>query len=241
MEHIVDCKITKVYEGPNGEGEWGKWQVYNLYLDKGPKEKFGWMQSGKKLIPKEGMQLKHVGYEIEEDGQYTNYKIKEMELTEGKSTPKAIPNTKEDMGAIPNIKNDREVSFYVAYAKDIAIAMLTNGGDLINLEAVCSQVAKAGVKLMNESLNNDQISSQVNKTVAPVEDNGKGKPDPAQEEEARKLRATLKKYAKANSELYFKTLGMHGASKAEEAVGFEKEAQESLLKDLEKAFDDIPF
>ena len=94
---------------------------------------------------------------------------------------------------------------------------------------------------MNESLNNGQISPQVNKTVAPVEDNGKGKPDPAQKEEDRELKAKLKAFAKLNNTLYFEILGTHGASKAEEVIEFEKEAQESLLKDLKKGFDDMPF
>ena len=251
MEHIVDAKITKVYEGPNGEGEWGRWQIYNLYLDKGEKKKFGWMQSGKKVIPKEGMELKHIGYEIEEDGQYTNYKIKEMELKEGtESTPQAIPNAKEDMGSIPKAKNDREVSFYVAYAKDIAVAILNNGGDFetADLDAMVRKIAKAGVIMMNESTNSVPIPSQDSVKAPPVQDNKKPVPSPPSDTPAvmgaynvdQELKATLKGFAKENSEEYFKVLGLHGASNAEEVLGFEKEAQQTLLRDLEKAFK-MPF
>lgn len=155
-EHILDAKITKVYPGPTGESEYGQWKIYNLYLDKDDKKKFGYMQSGKKPIPKEGMEIKHIEYEIEQtkkDGKtYENYKIKKLELKEDiEPTPESTlpPSISEPT---PSHTNGREVSFYVAYAKDIVIAMLQNGEDLINLQAVCSQVAKAGVKLMNESL-----------------------------------------------------------------------------------------
>ena len=250
MEHIVDCKVTKVYPGPSGKSEHGEWKIWNLYLDKGDGKKFGYMWGGKKPIPHEGMQVKHIEYEIElneKDGKtYQNYNIKKLEI-DSTSKPEAIPNAKEDMGLIPGKapKNDRKVSFYVAYAKDIAVAMLINGGDLINLEAVCSQVAKAGVKLMNESLNNGQISPQVNKTVPPLEDStkdkGEGKGTSPQQEEDRKLRATLKKYHKANEALFYETIGLHGAEKGEEVIEFAKEAQDSLLRDLEKEFKEPDF
>ncbi|GAG79680.1 unnamed protein product, partial [marine sediment metagenome] len=89
MEHLLNCKIIKIYKGPDGESEYGHWQVYNLYFDKGDKKKFGYMQSGKKPILVEGMQIKHVEYElekIEKDGKtYENYKIKKMELGEDES------------------------------------------------------------------------------------------------------------------------------------------------------------
>jgi hypothetical protein len=183
-------------------------------------------------------------FEIKQEGQYTNYNVKKLEIDPA-STPEAIPNAKEDLGAIPKPKNDREVSFYVAYAKDIAVAMLTNGGDLINLEAVCSQVAKAGVKLMNESLNNGQISPEKPLEGSPVEDKdkdkGEGKGTSPQQEEDRKLRAKLKEYAKKDNQLYFDVLGTHGATKAEEVLEFAKEAQDSLLRDLEKAFEKPEF
>lgn len=186
MEHIVDCKVTKVYEGPTGEGEWGPWQVYNLYLDKGEKKKFGWMCSGKKVKPVVGMQLKHVGYEVEEDGGYTNYKIKELELAEEpKSTPHAIPNAKEDMGSIPSeskskVANNRDASFYVSYMKDISIAIMTSGGDLLtaDLDVIARKVAKAGLVMMQESLNGDEKPSEDNKTTSSVNEKKKprGKP-----------------------------------------------------------------
>jgi len=48
------------------------------------------------------------------------------------------------------------------------------------------------------------------------------------------LRGILKKYAKANNEKYFEILGKHGATSAEDVINFEPEAQQSVLRDLEK-------
>ena len=251
MEHLLNFTITEVFEAKKGDGslvegkgDYGFWKLYTFYTDKTDKDKFGFMWDEKKPRPESGLKVKHMEYEIKVEGKYTNYNAKKLEV-DPTSTPQAIPNAREDMGLVPKSTNDRginnrEVSFYVAYAKDIAVEMIRDTNKLPdNFEAVCSRVAKAGVKLMNESLNNGQ-PPQVNKTVAPLQDNEKQVPSDTQKEEDRTLRATLKGYAKKDSNLYFETLGLHGAEKAEEVIKFAKEAQDSLLRDLEKAFN-MPF
>lgn len=250
MEHLLDFTITKVYEPQKdnkpikGTGEYGDWQLFTFYTDKTGKEKFSFMWGEKKPRPTEGLKIKHMEYEEEKRGEYTNLNVKKIEVDPA-SKPEAIPNTKEDLGPIPQAKNDREVSFYVAYAKDIMVALIQAKPslveDLSELKTICSQVAKAGVKLMNESLNNGQISSQESLEGSPVEDKGNDKGNAPQQEEDRKLRAKLKEYAKKDNKLYFETLGIHRAEKAEEVIEFAKEAQDSLLRDLEKAFEEPPF
>ena len=82
MEHITDCKITKVYEGPSGESKFkdgDPWQIYNIYTDKS-EHKLTWIGGPKKWVPKERAPVKHIGYEIETKGEYTNYQIKELDL-----------------------------------------------------------------------------------------------------------------------------------------------------------------
>ena len=240
-EQMTDCKITKVYAGPTGESEHRPWEMWNFYVNNGS-DKFIWFSGGKKITPVVGMQIAYMEYEEETKGKYTNLNVKKLVLKE-ESTPEAIPNAKEDLGPIPKAKNDREVSFYVSYMKDVAIGIIGAGRILedTDLDAIARQIAKAGVKLMNESLNNGQISPQINKTVPPLEDNGKRVPTDTQKEENRKLRATLKKYHKADEALFYKTIGLHGAEKGEEIIEFAKEAQDSLLRDLEKAFEEPDF
>lgn len=243
-EHLTDFKITKVYEGKSGKGKYGPWTAYNFYTDKTGEEKFSYFWGEGKTIVIEGIQVDYMEYETETKGQYTNLNVKKLEISD-KSTSEAIPKVKEDIWTIPKPKNDREVSFYVAYAKDLAIELLAKSGNLHNLEDTCKQVAKAGKIMMNESLNNGQIPPEKPQEGSPVEDKdknkGEGKGTSPQQEEDLKLTATLKKYAKKDNKLYFETLGVHGAEKAEEVLEFAKEAQDSLLRDLEKAFEEPDF
>ena len=85
MPQLTNLEIAKVYEGPNGEGQYGPWQVYNLYFV-GGKKKFGYIQSGQKPIPKPGMKVLFLDFEIEKtvkDGkEYINNKIKEIKFEE---------------------------------------------------------------------------------------------------------------------------------------------------------------
>jgi hypothetical protein len=91
MEILTDVKITKVYEGKSGEGKFGTWQIYNFYI-KDRKEKFSCFGSDA-FTPEEGMNLKLLKYEIEPNGEYTNYKVKEAIINEG--------NTKISKSATP--------------------------------------------------------------------------------------------------------------------------------------------
>lgn len=178
MEHLLDFQITKVYEPKKdgelikGHGEYGDWQLFTFHTDKTGKEKFSFMWGEKKPVPVEGLAIKHMEYEEEKKGQYTNLNVKKLELSE-KSRVQAISNAKEDMGSIhPELKPDKEVSYWVRYMTDIAVAILSNGGDLVtaDLDIVARKVGKAGLIMMNESLNNGQIPSQDSVKGSVIED-----------------------------------------------------------------------
>jgi hypothetical protein len=84
---LTNMTISKIYEGPSGESEYGPWKIYNLYLTNAEgvkgKKKFGYMWSGKKPVPKEGMKVVFLEYEVTQKGEYTNYNIKEIKFAEG--------------------------------------------------------------------------------------------------------------------------------------------------------------
>lgn len=172
MEHLTDVVISKVYEGKSDVGKYGPWTAFNLYLE-GQDKKFSWFGGDKKITPVEGMHLKHVGYEIKQDGEYTNYNIKEMELMEDSPQPSPSSTPPPLPGKAPN---GREASFYVSYMKDIAVAVLNCGGGLeqTDLDAIARKIAQAGLVMMNESLGNAVTSSEEPKKAFPV--NGKPKP-----------------------------------------------------------------
>lgn len=242
-DQLTDFRITKAYEGKSGEGKYGPWTIYNFYTDKTEKERFSYFGGKGKIIPMDGMEIAYMEYETKQDGDYTNYDVKKLVPKEDKITPEAIPNAKEDQGPIPQTPINKSVSMYDAYMKDIAVAIITVGGNLetADLDSIAKRIGRAGLIMMNESLNNGQISSEKPKKAPPVEDNDKPVQDATQIEADRKLRAILKTYAKRNNKEYFRVLGMHGAESAEQVIGFEEEAQAALLKDLDKAFDEIPF
>lgn len=156
MEHLLDVIITKVYEGKKGEGEYGPWQFYNIYFDKGDRKKFSYGWSGKKPVPKEGMKVKHIEYEISTDGEYTNYNIKKMEIDE---TPNLEQNNKDklDYGLI---------SMCVSYAKDLAIAFFQANPEMAKVddfEEWGNRIAKVGlamVETINDKGQNSSVEAQ---------------------------------------------------------------------------------
>lgn len=185
MEHIVDAKITKVYKGPDGESEYGTWQVYNLYLDKGDKKKFGYMQSGKKPVPIEGMAVKHIEYEVKttkKDGKtYTNYDIKKMEVANeeiGEAQARTHELAQKTLDEYIPPKNNKDASFYVSYAKDLQIALIQARPpdfDETTLDELVSNVAWAGTLLM-QMVNGTPPKKP--KNTPTIEDQGKDDQSP---------------------------------------------------------------
>jgi hypothetical protein len=93
MDVITNTEITKVYEGPSGEGQYGPWQIFNFYV-KDHKEKFS-VFGKDEFVPMPGIKLKLLKYEIkhsEKDGKkYTNYDVKEVILEDEQSEPTSQP------------------------------------------------------------------------------------------------------------------------------------------------------
>lgn len=149
-EHLIDFQITKVFEPKKdgelikGHGEYGDWQLFTFNTDKTGKEKFSFMWGEKKPMPKEGLKVKHMEYEQEKRGQYTNLNVKKLELPD-KSTPEAIANAKEDLGPIPKSNSEsvvsRNTSFYVAYASQMWCAMVSRLPEEIVSEMKLSEEA----------------------------------------------------------------------------------------------------
>ena len=187
MEHVLDCQITKAFQPKKadgslvgGTGKWGEWKLYNFYTNKTPDDqKFGFMWDEKKQIPRAGLNVKHMEYEIEVKGEFTNYNVKKLELADGAQPdiqPTSTPTTSK-----PTISasNNKEASFYVSYMKDIAVAIITLGGklDQTDLDAIARKIAQAGLVMMDASLKPSEEPkkpSEDNKTPSPV--NAKDKP-----------------------------------------------------------------
>lgn len=140
-DQLTNVIISKVYEGKSGEGKFGPYTAYNFYVQ-GEDKKFGWFGGPKKITPVEGMEIAYMEYTTEQDGKYTNYKVSKLVLKEEKSNPTAIANAKEDLGPIPKATNNRDASFYVAYASQMWCAMVSRLPEEIVNDMVLSKEAK---------------------------------------------------------------------------------------------------
>lgn len=242
-EHLTDFVITKVYE-PKKDGELiegtnkhGDWKLYNFHTDKTGTQKFDFMWSGKKPRPTKGLKIKHMEYEKEQKGQYTNLNVKKLEVS---------ASIKEDIspGSLPQPKptngGDKEVSYWCRYITDIGIAIITSGGNLetVDLDTIAKRIGKAGLIMMNASLANTQNTP----SESPEWVKGASKipvPDLTPNNEV--LSTKLQNYALLDKKQYFKILKQHGATRASEVYEFTTDAQVSLLNNLEKELGDIPF
>lgn len=242
MEHLLNFTITKVYEPQKegkpieGEGEYGAWKLYTFYTDKTDKEKFSFMWGEKKPRPTKGLKIKHMEYEEEKKGQYTNLNVKKLELPEQEksSSPESSPKTTSQPKP-----NNTSASFYVSYAKDIAVALITLGKDLTELDAIALHATKVGLRMMN-TVNED--NTQNTPSEQPEGSKAASKtPAPDLTPENEKLSKQLQTYALADKKRYFEILGQHGATRASEIYEFAPTAQRSLLADLEKELGNIPF
>jgi len=188
VEHLLDFCITKVYEAKKGDGslveskgDYGFWKLYTFHTDKTGDKKFSFMWDEKKPLPEQGLQIKHMEYEVKVEGKYTNYNAKKLELLE-KSTPQAIPNAKEDMGSIPKSNSEptvnRNASFYVAYASQMWCAMVSRLPEEVVSEMKLSEesdlVTRIGLDMMTIATGNTPSEAQ---TAPPGESEPNQEPD----------------------------------------------------------------
>lgn len=95
MERLMDIVVKFAQKKKEGEGKYGPWVIYDFKIDAPGWEDiyFGYLTNPDKIIPAVGMRIDVLEYEIEETGEYTNYKVQKL-LLPGSSNPKPKPKAK---------------------------------------------------------------------------------------------------------------------------------------------------
>ena len=166
MKTLTGVQITKAFGAQRkdktmieGENEYGAWKLWHVYIDDPDwtEQKFGYMQGAKQSIPERGMEVT-IDFEVEEDGQYTNYNIKKMTPKQSKPVPeKPKPKPKPAPGkpqpALGRPSGFAPMSMYVSYAKDLQVARIAKmSGDSLTtytLTALVNEVAVEGKRLFD--------------------------------------------------------------------------------------------
>ena len=101
MERLMNVEVKFAKHKMDGEGEYGPWSLWNFTLTD-PDWDGIWFSSFKE--PRVGMKIDVLEYEIEEKGEFINYRAKKLIEAEGKtapSNPKPKPQTKGSARATP--------------------------------------------------------------------------------------------------------------------------------------------
>lgn len=161
MPTLTNIVISKAYKGASGEGEYGSWQAYNFYV-KDDKRKFSCFDNT--LIPREGMAIVALEYEKEQsqskkDGKwYTNNNVKTIMLPDTQETVSDVQGQEQSQnyhqttsGATGSTQRDSSISFYVAYAKDLLVALLPHhaGYNQMELEDLGKIVTQVGMNMQD--------------------------------------------------------------------------------------------
>ena len=166
-EYLANKKITKVYRGKSGEGQYGPWQAWNLYID-GDDRKFAYFSGGKKPEPFEGAFIQMMKFETVTKGKYTNHNVKEMALgqPENNEPRQDPPHDYEPPGEAqkPNVtppvthRGDEKASFYVSYAKDLMCSLIEKGEypEGVTLKECAKQVMDVGL-WMQKTANGEEV------------------------------------------------------------------------------------
>jgi len=163
-DYLGNVTIGKVYEGKSGEGEYGKWKAWNFYVE-GDERRFSYFSGGKKPEPFEGAFIKMAKLETVVKGKYTNHNIKEMALESQNNEPRQDPpDDYEPPGEQRRVvkdsltpQNNEKISFYVSYAKDLQVAMITMGGiPEITLQGLADEVMAVGIEMWKKA-NNPEV------------------------------------------------------------------------------------
>jgi hypothetical protein len=162
-EFITNTKITEVNRIKSGESGYGPYTIWNFWVEGHKNLKLSYLQGEDMPAPVEGMVIKMLEYEIKKDGRFTNQKVVQFVpmgnrskaapepltdgepdwVSEGLEEPKQEPN-QEDL----HVKPDSSISFYVSYAKDLAVAMVETGQwtgkDLVE---IADEVTETGIRM----------------------------------------------------------------------------------------------
>ena len=163
MESMRNVVISHAERGKSGQASWGSWQAWSIYFV-GMESKFDYFERDG-IIPFDGMQVELVGYEVRQDGRYTNYKIKKIvpaKLTDsglemmpapaGMGKAKA-PRPSPVMPFPNRFEIDKRLTMCTSYAKDIMVQVLAGGSySTESFSDIIDLVAKGGRRLA-EKLN----------------------------------------------------------------------------------------
>ena len=159
-EFLANKRITKVYRGKSGQGQYGPWTAWNFNIE-GDDRKFSYFSGGKKPEPKEGDFIAMMKFETVNDGKYTNYKAKEVAFGQPDCEPRqdpphdyeppgehqAPPGTQKPAQQSP--RGDEKLSFYVSYAKDLKVALINQKEypEGITLKECVNEVMQEGMRM----------------------------------------------------------------------------------------------
>lgn len=176
---LTNVKFTKVFKGKSGEGQYGPWQIWDCYIniEEWKDTKLSFFESNKNPTPVQGMTATVVEIEEQVKGEYVNYVIKNIETKVQAPVPKPRPQVTKENSTEPNHNNNHQASFYVSYAKDIAVALIEKGYDLEGIKyclpEICRLVVESGLGMLDDILfriPNKAIEPP--KKPAPPPDNG---------------------------------------------------------------------
>lgn len=125
----TDKIISKVFKGPSGEGEYGPWQIYNIYFE-GSENKYSWFQKDG-IVPTPGTKVMFMKYDIiekEKDGKtYTNYNIKEIEFDTASLGKPELSGTSSHGKQSNNTLPSSNCTMFISYAKDLLVSICGRG------------------------------------------------------------------------------------------------------------------
>ena len=157
MQTLTNVEVGKVFKGKSGEGQYGPWQIHDVYL-RDDKRKLTYFEKDG-LIPEAGMIIQVLKFEVVQKGEYTNYTVKELTPDPNWYSGKEpeIPHQKPPSvaGSTQGVKRDSSVTMYVSYAKDLMVALLgVEDGHYfgMTLEDIAGIVAQTGV-IMYDKVN----------------------------------------------------------------------------------------
>ena len=158
METLTNVEVGKVFKGKSGEGQYGPWQIWDVYL-RDDKRKLSYFEKDG-FIPEVGAMIQVLKFEVVtkqgNDGKtYTNYNVKELtpdpNWYSGKE-PETPPQTRSvATGSTISPKRDSSITMFVSYAKDLMVAFIGQGRYLeMDLEDVGGIVAQVGIMMYDK-------------------------------------------------------------------------------------------
>jgi len=185
FEFLPDVTISWAKKKSEGDNDYGHWDLYSFKVN-GDDRYFTYFKPEKSsFIPTKGMRLKMMKYEEKTKDGFTNYNVKEVFLDK-QQTESAInemvgnnkkpPQTRSDAPQ-PTISN-KDISFYVSYAKDLMVAAMPLNQDYgqMNVEDLAEIVVRTGMKMMKIINGNPKPNTEPIKMPEPIDTFSDGVP-----------------------------------------------------------------